>query len=92
MCLFCLRDILDIFNLGIDYHYEEAAFPGYSGSTIVCGMFELRCTIVAETLSSGNISFSEEVLLLTPDLPDQECFCIDPHDINMAVLKKGTDP
>lgn len=89
MCLFCLRGILDLFNLGIDHLYEEAAFSSYSGSTIVCGIFEVRCTIVAVTFSSDNMSFSEEVILAS-DLSDEECFYIDSHDINMAVLKKGT--
>lgn len=69
MCSFCLRDTLDLFNLGID-HDEEAVFLCYSESTIVCGMFEVRCSIVAETFSSDNMSFSEEVILLASDLPD----------------------
>lgn len=34
------------------------------------GMFDVRCTIVAEIFSSANMSFSEEVILsLAPDLP-----------------------
>lgn len=60
-----------LFKLGINYHDEEAVFPSYSESTIVCGMFEVRCTIVAETFSSDNMSFSGEVILsLTSDLSD----------------------
>lgn len=68
--MFSLRAVLELFSLGLDHHYEEAAFPAYSESTIVHGMFDVRCTIVAEIFSSANMSFSEEVILsLAPDLP-----------------------
>lgn len=57
MYLFCIRDILELSNLGIDHLYEEAAFPSYSESTIWYGIFEVRCTLVAEALSSDSMSF-----------------------------------
>lgn len=40
--------------------------------------------------SSDNVHYSANVILQSSPGLGYKCFCIDPHDINMAALKKDS--